>query len=94
MCESELYISNNKSLVFEFLEQTHFKVDPYEGHTWMKYVSVITYVFGLIGSGFLGSVIWYESSSGRIAPYRTVTNQLVSWTLFEVRRIAWYILCF
>ena len=83
MSELEFCIGN-KTLAFEFLERTHFKVDPYDGHTWMKYVSVITYGFGLIGSGFLGIVIWYESSSRRIAPYRTVTNQLVSWTLFEV----------
>ena len=33
--------------------------------------------------GCCGTVIWYESS-GKIAPYRTVTNQLVSWTIFEV----------
>ena len=83
MSELEFCIGN-KTIAFEFLERTHFKVDPYDGHTWMRYASVITYGFGLIGSGFLGSVIWYESSSGRIAPYRTVTNQLVSWTLFEV----------
>ena len=50
MSELEFCIGK-KTIAFEFLERTHFKVDPYDGHTWMRYASVITYGFGLIGSG-------------------------------------------
>ena len=42
------------------------------------YVSLgftIAYGIGLIGVGFIGSVIWYELSGGT-GPYRTLTNQL------------------
>ena len=74
----------SKELVpFEIEKLTHLIVDPYDGHDWLCLGFTIAYGIGLIGVGFIGSVIWYELSGGT-GPYRTLANQLVSWTLIEV----------
>ena len=70
-------------LMLEVSDVTHIKIDPYDNHDWIRIISLVVYCIGLIGVGFIGIVIWYESS-GRMAPYRTVTNQLVSCTLLEL----------
>lgn len=76
--------NQSKELVpFEVERLTHFLVDPYAGHEWLCIGGTIAYGIGLICVGFIGAVVWYESS-GRVAPYRTLTNQLVSCTLIEV----------
>ena len=78
-------VSNATNLIsFEIQELTYTLTDPYEGANWMKYGSASAYGSSLVGCGLLGTVIWFEIS-GRAAPYRTVINQLVSWTIFEVR---------
>ena len=77
--------NHSKELVsFEIERLTHIIVDPYEGHEWICLGFTIAYGIGLICAGFIGSVIWYEMSGGA-GPYRTLTNQLVSWTLIEVQ---------
>ena len=76
--------NQSKELVtFQIERLTHILVDPYAGHEWLCFGFTIAYGIGLICIGFIGAVIWYESSGG-VAPYRTLTNQLVSCTLIEV----------
>ena len=67
----------------EIKRLTYLTVDSYDGHEWLYLGFTIAYGIGLIGVGFIGSVIWYELSGGT-GQYRTLTNQLVSWTLIEV----------
>ena len=78
-------LSENSISRFDFQIQnlTHTLIDPYDQHDWICIGSLIVYGIGLIGVGLISTVIWHESS-GRVASYRTVTNQLMSCTLVEV----------
>ncbi len=56
-------------------EQQLLLQDPFES-VWMKFIAILSYIFGLVNSAIMLAFIKYES--GHHGKFRTVINQLLS----------------
>ena len=68
--------------IFVTLEEPNIFTEPYDS-IWIKMAATLVYLVGLWASCILYSFVFYEAT-GRAASFRTVINQLVSYSYLSV----------
>ena len=71
--------------IFVTLEEPNIFTEPYDS-IWIKLAGLLVYLVGLSGSCILYSFVMYEAT-GRAASFRTLINQLVSYSYFSVSNL-------